>query len=61
MLKSINYKAVIGGLGSLGAAYLIAVGVAQQYIHFADPLNEMGTFICAIFLSVCSFMCVKNK
>ena len=60
MIKSINYKAVIGGLGSLGVAYLIAAGVAQQYIHFSDPLNEMGTFMCAIFLGVGSFMCIKK-
>ena len=42
-------------------AYTIAQGIAQQYVHFAAPENEMGCFIVAAGMSVVAFFCSFEK
>ena len=37
---------ILAGVVALGIAYLTGKGTILEYIHFADPLNELG-FFCA--------------
>ena len=39
---------IISGVISLYLAYITGTGEILNYINFADPLNEMGFFVCLI-------------
>jgi hypothetical protein len=54
MTKNIESKLKnLGGLVvSVGIAISLTSGKAQEVIHFADPLNEIGAFIMALFMAV---------
>ena len=54
MLKKIDFKFLVVALGALGLGLLTMAGVVQNYIHFADPLNEMGFAFMAMFGGVVS-------
>ena len=41
---------IISGIFSLYLAYITGTGEILNYIDFADPLNEMGFFICLVML-----------
>ena len=41
-----NILMILAGVVALGIAYLTGKGTILEYIHFADPLNELG-FFCA--------------
>ena len=47
---------ILGGLFALYIAYITGTGEILNYIHFADPLNEMGFFGACIAMGVCCFM-----
>jgi len=52
-----NLSILIGGIFSLYIAYLTAQGTLQEYIYFADPLNEMGFCMCAFIIGVMCIYC----
>ena len=41
-----NIFMILAGVFCLYTAYLTGKGTILEYIHFADPLNELG-FFCA--------------
>jgi hypothetical protein len=60
MLKKIDFKFLVVALGALGLGLLTIAGVVQNYIHFADPLNEMGFAFMAMFGGVVSLFGIKK-
>jgi hypothetical protein len=54
VLKNINIHLgyCIAAIASFGIAYYTAQGTVQNYIHFADPLNEMAFCVAALFMGV---------
>ena len=60
MLKKIDFKVLVVALGALGLGLLTIAGVVQNYIHFADPLNEMGFAFMAMFGGVVSLFGIKK-
>jgi hypothetical protein len=64
MKVTVNILNFIAAMAAFVVAYLIVNGTAQSVIHFADPLNEMATFMMAailgIVLLVVSFEKVKS-
>ena len=60
MLKKIDFKFLVVALGALGLGLLTMAGVVQNYIHFADPLNEMGFAFMAMFGGVMFLFGIKK-
>ena len=60
MLKKIDFKFLVVALGALGLGFLTMAGVVQNYIHFADPLNEMAFAFMAMFGGVVSLFGIKK-
>jgi hypothetical protein len=60
MLKKIDFKFLVVALGALGLGLLTIAGVVQNYIHFADPLNEMGFAFMAMFGGVVGLFGIKK-
>ena len=52
MLKKIDFKMLVGAICAFTLAIGTTQGVVQNYIHFADPLNEIGFAFTALFLGV---------
>ena len=52
MLKKIDFKMLVGAICAFTLAIGTAQGVVQNYIHFADPFNEIGFAFTALFLGV---------
>ena len=50
-----NLSTLIFGIFSIYVAYITATGEILNYIHFADPLNEMFFCITSFMLGV---MCI---
>ena len=46
MNKLNNITMILAGVVCLYLAYMTGTGAILDYIHFADPLNEMGFFMC---------------
>jgi hypothetical protein len=67
MQVNINFKINILPLLGAAAALLVTwgtvAGLVQEYVYFADPINEMGFAICAFWLGlILLFSAVeKNK
>ena len=60
MLKKIDFKFLVIALGALGLGLLTMAGVVQNYIHFADPLNEMAFAFTAMFGGVLCMLGIKK-
>ena len=60
MLKKIDFKFLVLALGAISLSLLTMAGVVQNYIHFADPLNEMGFAFMAMFGGVVSLFGIKK-
>ena len=60
MLKKINFKYLIGALGSLGVCYLTMAGIIQQHIHFAGVANEMGFAMLSLLMGVMLIFGIKK-
>lgn len=60
MLKKIDFKFLVIALGALGLGLLTMAGVVQNYIHFADPLNEMGFAFMAMFGGIMFLLGIKK-
>ncbi len=52
MLKKIDFKMLVGAICAFTLAIGTVQGVVQNYIHFADPFNEIGFAFTALFLGV---------
>ena len=48
VMLSKNSLLIIAGIICLGIAWMTGTGDILNYIDFADPLNEMGFFVCLI-------------
>jgi len=48
---------------SFGLAFLIIMGIPQEFIHFAGPENEMGCFFIAFLMGGISLYgaCTPDK
>ncbi len=60
MLKSINFKALIGAVVSFLVAYVTAAGIIQNFINFSDPINELAFCVMSLTMGVLSLMCIKK-
>jgi hypothetical protein len=54
VLKNIDIHVgyLVSAITAFGIAYSTAQGTIQDYIHFADPLNEMAFCVAALFMGV---------
>jgi len=60
MLKKIDFKFLVLALGAISLSLLTIAGIVQNYIHFADPLNEMGFAFMAMFGGVVGLFGIKK-
>ena len=60
MLKKIDFKFLVLALGAISLSLLTTAGVVQNYIHFADPLNEIGFAFMAMFGGVLFSLGIKK-
>ena len=51
-----NYQIVLTTFVSFFIAYSVLVGIAQQYVHLAGPLNEIVVFIFASTMGFISLL-----
>ena len=60
-----NVMFIISGIACLYGAWITGTGEILNYIDFADPLNEMGFFICLVMMGsgliYCGFAKDKTK
>jgi uncharacterized protein YneF (UPF0154 family) len=40
----------LAAIGAFGLAILLMRGTVQEYIYFADPINEMAMCVVALFM-----------
>ena len=50
-----NYQILLTAIGSFFVGVSILNGTAQQYVHFAGPLNELG---CAVIALTMGTLCI---
>ena len=50
-----NYQIILAAIASFYIGFAIIDGTAQQYVHFAGPLNELG---CAVIALTMGTMCL---
>jgi hypothetical protein len=58
---TIDYKFLAIATVSFSIAFGLMRGTIQNYIHFADPLNEMGVCALALGMGVISAFCIFTK
>ena len=56
-----NYQILLTSAISFLIAYWIMNGTAQQYVHFAGELNELGCCVIALTMGVLSLFAVDYK
>ena len=56
-----NYQIIVTTIASYLVAYLIITGTAQQYVYFADELNEIGCFVMAFTMGTISLFGIDYK
>jgi len=60
MLKKIDFKFLVLALSALGLSFLTIAGAIQNYIHFADPLNEMAFALMTMFGGIMFSLGIKK-
>lgn len=60
MIKQIDIKFLLVALSALTVCVLTVMGVVQEYIYFADPLNEMFFAAIAGVVSIMGFAGIKK-
>ena len=50
-----NYQIILTAIASFFVGFAILNGTAQQYVHFAGPLNELG---CAVIALTMGTLCI---
>ena len=58
---TISYKFLTVTICSFTIAFGLMQGVIQNYIHFADPLNEMGVCVLALGMGTIASFCIFSK
>ena len=56
-----NYQAILTVIVSYLISYWIINGTAQQYVHFADELNEIFCFILTFTMGTLSLFAIDYK
>ena len=56
-----NYQIILTSVLSFGVAISILNGTAQQYVHFAGELNELGCATIALTMGVLSLYALDWK
>lgn len=56
-----NYQIILTSIVSFGVAISILNGTAQQYVHFAGELNELGCATIALTMGVLSLYGIDYK
>ena len=56
-----NYQIILTSIVSYGIAYGILNGTIQNYVHFADELNEIGCFVIASTMGTLSLFAIDYK
>ena len=56
-----NYQILLTSAISFLIAYWIMNGTAQQYVHFAGEINELGCCVIALTMGFLSLMAVDYK
>jgi uncharacterized membrane protein required for colicin V production len=56
-----NYQILLTAIGSFFVGISILNGTAQQYVYFADPLNELGCATIALTMGVLSLYALDWK
>jgi hypothetical protein len=51
-----NYQIILTAFISFFVAFSILNGTAQQYVHFAGELNELGCAVIALSMGVLSLI-----
>ena len=51
---------LLAGVLSFYLAWITGTGKILEFIHFADPLNEMAFFVLMIMTGTGFFMCTKD-
>ena len=47
-----NYQVILAAIASFYIGFAIIDGTAQQYVHFAGPLNELGCAVIALTMGL---------
>ena len=58
---TIDYKFLAIATVSFSIAFGLMRGTIQNYIHFADPLNEMGVCALALGMGIIAAFCIFSK
>jgi uncharacterized membrane protein required for colicin V production len=56
-----NYQIILTAVVSFFVAFNILNGTAQQYVHFAGELNELGCAVIALTMGVLSTYAIDWK
>lgn len=56
-----NYQIILTSIASFGVAFSILNGTAQQYVHFAGELNELGCAVIALSMGMVSLFGIDWK
>jgi hypothetical protein len=56
-----NYQIILTSVVSFGVGVSILNGTAQQYIHFAGELNELGCAVIALTMGMLSTFAIDWK
>jgi hypothetical protein len=56
-----NYQILLTAIGSLFVGVSILNGTAQQYVHFAGELNELGCAVIALTMGMLSTFAIDWK
>jgi hydrogenase/urease accessory protein HupE len=56
-----NYQILLTAIGSLFVGVSILNGTAQEYVHFAGPMNELGCAVIALTMGVLSAFALDWK
>ena len=56
-----NYQILLTAIGSFFVGVSILNGTAQQYVHFAGPMNELGCATIALTMGMLTFMAIDWK
>tara|TARA_R110000772_G_C13109471_1_gene420599 strand:+ start:191 stop:373 length:183 start_codon:yes stop_codon:yes gene_type:complete len=60
MINKIDFKMLTLALGAISLGLLTMMGVTQNYVHFADPLNEMAVAFLGFFGGIMFMLGVKK-
>lgn len=60
MFNQVNFKALAGMVAAFTTAYFMGTGEIQNFVQFADPLNEMAFCVLALMAGIGCIMNLKK-